>query len=162
MKDFFDFITFLLGIGTAIFGIFQYRNGQKVKKIELLENLIKEFENNGTYIARQLLDDFWFFTENHSKISRQNLEITLRDHRPDGINDQTEIQVRESFDKLFNFFSKLNYLLQLKLLKPSDLYYFEYYLKKIFRSDACLNYCELYGYSGILHLKKIKILSEFM
>lgn len=155
--DFLKYGSFLLAIITAAKGIWEYSKAQKFKKIELLDKLINEFESDRTLLARQLLDDFWIEDNSGNIIKYSNLSHVLRNHRPDGISDEIEREVRASFDKLFDFLSKLHYLLYLGLINKKDLYYFEYYLSKIFESEACINYAKTYGSAGILKLYRNEI-----
>jgi hypothetical protein len=149
IKDIIALITLFLGVLTLVKGVIEYGKAQKYKKIELLESLISQFESEATENARLLLDDFWFNNSKGEVIKRQNLDIVLRNHKPDGISDEIEIEVRHSFDKLFDFFSKLDYLVRLNLISINDLYYFEYYLDKVFKNKACMDYAKLYGYRSI-------------
>lgn len=147
-------ISLTIATIASIKGLLEYSKAQKYKKIEHLENLIKEFEDEKTKLARDLLDDFWLEDIKGKVIKYGNLSHVLRFHRPDGVIDKVEQEVRASFDKLLDFFSKLQYLRKLNLISTKDLYYFEYYLKKIFNNEAVMKYAEMYGYLMVKELKK--------
>lgn len=46
-----------------------------------------------------------------------------------------ERAVRTSFDSMFNFFFKLQYLYRIGLLKEEELYYFKYHLNLAFKDE---------------------------
>ena len=155
LGQFIKYITAIIALVGAIKGIIEYSKSQKYKKIEMLERLITEFGNSDKKIAKDLLDDFWMKDKKDKIICYSNLEIVLRNHKESGVSDIVELDARESFDKLFDFFSKLDYLIQLKLISKRDLYYFEYYIEKTVANNGCMNYAEIYNYRSLESLRFI-------
>lgn len=60
--------------------------------------------------------------------SKYDLAIILRAD-PNGIDDLGEVAIRRSFDALLDFFCKLDYLLNINLVKVEEIEYFSYYVK---------------------------------
>jgi hypothetical protein len=146
--------TLVVSFVIALKGLFEYSKSQKVKKFEILNKLIDEFEHTKTEVARLILDEFSVEGDN-GKVYKRDLQETLRNHKDKLIPFGIETEVRESFDKLLDFYSKLEYMLMLGLLNKNDLFYFQYCLQKIFDDKAILKYCEIYGYTAIFRLKRI-------
>jgi hypothetical protein len=149
-----DLILQILGIVGGIvgalgffWGLYEYRQTQKVKRQQLLFELIDTFDNekHKMYQAKRLLDDFtvpasggWY----HGG----NLNIILRNHADKPIDDPGEIQIRESFDALLDFFGKLEYLVQIGLMTKSELSYFEYFLMKSAENKDVRKYTQIYKF----------------
>jgi len=142
-------------IVTAIIGIRSYRQGQVVYKKDIQKDvvfpLIKEFdESTEMYYAKMILEDvpikstgstggpYGFYT-------KERLLITLQDHdKPRGQFDIGDGVVRNSFDRLFDFFTKLDYLKSIKLLEDAEINYFRYYIDKAADIPAAVNYARTY------------------
>ena len=166
------------GIVIAVLGFAvtfaEYRKSNRMKRAEFLENLIAEFNNEKMYIAKKLLDDFWYnekvanpadisvkkFIASGSKEKKPGtaaiLETVLRAHyedRSEPINE-VEQRVRESFDELLDFFTKLEYYLSLKLISKPELYYFEYYINCCYHkaNGGVRVFAAAYGYKPLFRL----------
>jgi hypothetical protein len=70
----------------------------------------------------------------------------LKLYRPGNIIDQKEIEIRDSFSALLDFFGKLGYLLDRGLVKKEELRYFEYYIIKAREDDAVKKFAEEYHF----------------
>lgn len=147
--------TTAIGAGIVFFvGRFEYQKTIKIKRAEFLDNLISEFLDKDTEIARSMLDDYVYVTENlkelnpiEQKEKAVKLGWYLRDHDKVPIANNDEIKVRKSFDKLFDFLTKLSYYHANKLISASELTYFRYYLNKLEQKKAEVDvYIEKYFY----------------
>jgi hypothetical protein len=147
-------VGLIVAIVVAFKGVIEYSNSQKIKKFEILNKLIEEFEHKKTELARLILDEF-SVEQGKEKVYKSDLRETLRNHKDKIIPYGIETEVRESFDKLLDFYSKLDYMIMLGLLKKRDLFYFRYFLKKIVEDEAIMNYVKIYGYSSISRLKSM-------
>jgi hypothetical protein len=151
---------------TAFKGILEYTKANKVKTVELLNALIKEFNHKNLGKAKRLLDDFVICEPNdedievkgnlayqNSKFHKSNFETILRDHNQTPIeNDKVLIQIRASFDSLLDFFTKVEYLMSLGLISKSEFFFFKYYLDKMLNDNNVLNYCQIYDFKAIFRL----------
>ena len=61
-------------------------------------------------------------------------------------NEPADGKIRFSFDKLLDFFSKLEYLLSIGLLTDKEIDYFRYYIDKAGRNEAVVNYVIAYNF----------------
>jgi hypothetical protein len=147
-------VGLIVAIVVAFKGVIEYSNSQKIKKFEILNKFIEEFEHKKTELARLILDEF-SVEQGKEKVYKSDLRETLRNHKDKIIPYGIETEVRESFDKLLDFYSKLDYMIMLGLLKKRDLFYFRYFLKKIVEDEAIMNYVKIYGYSSISRLKSM-------
>lgn len=114
-------ITVIISIGAIIFGIYQYRKDQMLRRKDTLLPLISEFEDSSKNmgLAKELLDGFKYvvglkwkeqiFAE--YQVYQINEKRIFRLHKDfdDSINDIGEIEIRRSFDALLDFFGKLGY-----------------------------------------------------
>ena len=147
------------GLGGILWGVYTYSKGQKLKKHEILFPLIKEFdENKCMQHAKDLLDDYILkdlrWEHMHGYYSLKNLHRILKNHkREDGIKDLGERDIRKSFDALLDFFCKLEYLKDLKLIEDKEITYFDYYINIVAENDAIKNYINYYKFPlyGKLH-----------
>jgi hypothetical protein len=62
------------------------------------------------------------------------------------ITDSGEIQIRDSFSALLDFFGKLEYLMERGLIKRGDLRYFEYYINKAKDDKAIRIFADYYEF----------------
>jgi hypothetical protein len=155
------------GVG-AFWGIFTYREGQKLKRKEILFPLIDEFDKaHKMFLAKAILDDFTCSLPDSQEELAQlgkitikdykhpdqlkelyhvdNLYITLRYHKDEGdVTDLRELCVRESFDAIIDFYAKLEYLKRIGLLKEEELEHFKYYYDKLVDSEAIRKYVTKY------------------
>jgi hypothetical protein len=85
-----------------------------------------------------------------------DLQIVLRDHKGKDteVVDEGEQRVRESFDQLLEFFTKLEYYLSLKLISKSELNYFEYYISRCYykANGGVRTFAAAYGYNSLFRL----------
>jgi len=155
-----EYIKFVITIGTAVGGTIvffkglrEYQANNRIKRAEFLEKLIAEFLDAKSEIARGLLDDYVYVTKENREASPLKqmeeaipLATFLRDHRVAPIRSLDEINVRKSFDNLFDFFTKLSYYLRQELISPKELSYFRYYLEKIEKKSEVIDYIKRYYY----------------
>lgn len=162
--DFFSIVNFefLLKVGGGIGGLMlffrgltEYRRNSSIKRAEFLDRLIADFSRKENQIALRMLDDFVYVKPENSDalpheqaVRDDGLAIYLRNHRNPGnaITEEYEIVVRNSFDSLFDFFTKLSYYLQNNLITPKELIYFQYYIDKIKTKKEALGYVRIYFY----------------
>jgi hypothetical protein len=67
-------------------------------------------------------------------------------YEPTTITDYGEIQIRESFSALLDFFGKLEYLMERGLIQREDLRYFEYYINKAKDDKAVRLFADYYNF----------------
>lgn len=177
-KDRFDaWVKVLTLLGSAIavvFTILSWNRDTDIKRANFLEEKIKEFEDSSTFIARRILDGYGCCTdcndslqsiadremisigssrEGHpSDITLKNLEEVLCENLP-GINISNQ-KIRQSFDRLLDFFGKLEYYIDLDLLTPKEATYFYYYIERCAKNDAIKAYAGKYGFNLFLSLMK--------
>ncbi|UOQ64802.1 hypothetical protein [Hymenobacter volaticus] len=143
----------LIGAGAAFcFSLYTWNKGNHAKRAEFLDTLLKEFNNNNTYMARRLLDGFALTAPSHEQIILSN--NLLRDHRAKPVISSIEIEARESFDKFLEFFAKVEFYFDLGLITKNELRYFNYYLVKCaYEGEGCvLNYAVIYEYDALQRL----------
>lgn len=138
-------------------GLRAYKDGQRLKRKDLIIPLINEFDNSeDLFLAKAILDDFTCnippsgtnnqILKNLFNISqddfeyykRSNLRKFLRYHRDPMAEPVTNIKertVRRSFDSMIYFFFKLQYLHRIGLLDKKELYYFKYYMNLAFQEN---------------------------
>ncbi len=153
-------VTAAGGIATVFIGFRRWLTEQKQSRIsrqtETVKNvvlpLILEFDKSEELmIAKNVLDDtpieYGFY-------DKEKLSRTLRDHRN---NREPWVKgdkpVRDSFDSLLDFFSKLEYLFSIDLLTQQQLEYFRYYINQAAESNAVVNFVKIYNFPlhGRLH-----------
>lgn len=161
-------------VGTAIGLLFmykQYTKGIKTKRAEFLETLTKEFNSSKMLLAKKILDDYWVDpsgTENQTDLKLLiegayqerpdeliNAEIgnILRDHRVKPVTSNAEQRIRQSFDDLLDFFTKLDYYLKLELIEKEELNYFKYYIEKCAgKQGSILKYAVTYSFPALFRL----------
>jgi len=158
-------IVFLVGtlIPTAVgaAGLYNalktYKDGQVLKRKDLIIPLIDEFDNSeDLFLAKAILDDFTcnippsgtknqilkdlfnMSQDDFEYYKRSNLRKFLRYHRDpkaEPVTDFKERAVRRSFDSMIYFFFKLQYLHRIGLLDKKELYYFKYYMNLAFQEN---------------------------
>jgi len=140
------------GVAGLFWGIYEYRETQKTKRKDVLFELVKEFDKSEQmHFAKRILDGFVYnFPESINLginyFTKSNLNKILCHHNDRDITDINEIDVRDSFSALFDFFDKLGYLYSNKILKQKELRYFEYYVKRARESPGVLNFVKNYDY----------------
>lgn len=118
------------------------------------------------------MDDFWVLLDSNPKLTDQQIiekgsllsieKKHPKDHVKDLLRDHSERsvllkggqRVRKSFDELLDFFEKIEYYLNLKLIAKDELRYFKYYLQHCaFKSEGeVLKYSVKYGFYSLLRL----------
>ena len=151
------------GLAGLMWGVYTYSESQTIKRKDLLFPLIKEFdESKEMQLAKDILDDKPVTItegEGADAISYtyhvSNIEDILRDHRVRSIDKTGEEMIRNSFDSLLDFFVKLDYLTEIKLLKKKEILYFQYYISKVADNPAITKYVTTYKFplQGNLHEK---------
>jgi hypothetical protein len=141
------------GIATVLIGFRKWlteqqqirisRQAETVKDVVL--PLILEFDKSEELmIAKNILDDTPIGNRFYDE---KRLSSTLRDHRN---NREPWVKgdkaVRDSFDSLLDFFSKLEYLSSIDLLSQQQLEYFRYYIDKAAENNAVVNYVKIYNF----------------
>lgn len=163
----------LLGSAIAfIFSIVTWREQVHIKRADFLELKIKEFEDSSMLIAKSLLDSFAICdicNSDSSKLSDREM-ISIGSSR-DGVSSDIKLgnlnealnealpstnfskqRVRLSFDKLLDFFGKLEYYLSLNLMSKDEVKYFYYYIEKSAKNDAIRTYADKYDFDLFLLL----------
>jgi hypothetical protein len=149
-------ITIIIATGGFVIGLITYKTEQTLKRKENLFSELEKFDKDEDLdCAKAILDDFGI-TVGGKTFHKSTLQDTLRDHRKVGVTHEGEIEVRESFDSLLDFFGRLEYLIQKKLLdKEKDLYHFEYYITKAAELKPICDYVRTYQFplQGLLNEK---------
>ena len=165
----------------AIFGVFwgthTYRESQVLKRKEIVFPLMDEFDKSEKMeVAKRILDDFSGIkkrfldpknikTVKHEEYYRKHhLDEILRFHKvPDDDDkdrenlcsfDDGESEIRHSFDTLLAFFSKLEYLRKIQLIREEDLSYFRYYINTAADNKDVRAYVKDYDFQlgdGLVH-----------
>jgi hypothetical protein len=146
-KLLFDALGIALGAGTLWLawvaykkGIREYLMNNRIKRAEFLESLIKMSNNEALYPAKQILEDFvWpdnisltgIDLTKYNNLPCVKIQRTLRDHKLKDVTDKDELMIRKSFGELLDFFTKLSYYLENRLITSKELGYFKYYIEKI-------------------------------
>lgn len=160
----------LLTLFTFLMTFLEFRKNNKIKRAEFLEKLTSEFNESNLLLAKKILDDFWVETEGSPELTdadlirqgsreaipkeelKNQLAHLLRYHGDIAVTGFGEQQVRQSFDDLLDFFTKLQYYLDLRLITRDEIAYFGYYLRKCYRKKEVLNYASTYKYSLAIKL----------
>lgn len=159
------------GLAGLFWGIYEYRQSQKLRRQQTLFEIVKEFEKPGniTY-AKKLLDSFTLEPREGWKLAKTNkdyygpskLSSILRDHNERSVEDVGELKIRESFDALLDFFGKLEYLLQMGLIKEKELLYFKYYIQSAAINQDVANYVRNYEFGLFALLVERLVKSRFL
>jgi hypothetical protein len=158
-----------VGLFGLIWGTHTYKDSQILKRKEILFPLMEEFDKSQPMIvAKKILDDFQTIKRDYSDgdkdwkerdeyYTKSNLERILRDHKIEDIHDNGERRIRESFDYLLAFFSKLEYLLKIHLIKENEIFYFRWYINRAAENEAIVGYVKRYEFQldGTLHSRLI-------
>ncbi|MBM3896185.1 MAG: hypothetical protein FJ360_00330 [Thaumarchaeota archaeon] len=141
------------GVAGLFWGIYEYRENQKTKRKDTLFKLVHDFDiSKEMHFAKKILDGFVYnFPENADVLgpnyfSKDNLKKILRSHESSMITDPKEIELRDSFSALFDFFDKLGYLYSNKIIKKRELQYFNYYIERARKSLGVLEFVKNYDY----------------
>ena len=159
----------LIGFGISLV---EFIKNNRTKRAEFLDKLTQEFNEPKMFIAKKILDDFWIGSEGSPEISNEdlinqgssvkieNLDAAiahlLRDHKKDCVTNPAEQRARQSFDDLLDFFTKLQYYLDLDLITEKELNYFRYYVIKAKKKagGAVLKYAGYYDFPDAIRMIK--------
>lgn len=135
----------------GVFGVVTYSKNQTLKRQEIILPLMREFDTNETLeMARQILDGFPVVVEGpgqlHREFSTDKLSTYLRDDKQNKVTDPAEINLRDSFTALLDFFCKLGYLMDIDAITRRDLGYFEYYVSEASKDPGISTYTKLYKF----------------
>jgi hypothetical protein len=156
LSVFIQIITFLGAIIIFFRGFEEYRKSNKTKRAEFLEKLIQEFNSPSLEVAKAVLEDFAYpewLEESEKKygeyenLPSMKIEETLRYHKGNGVEDDDELAIRESFDVFLDFLAKLSYYSKNELINEDELYYFSYYFRRMEKppyAQALSNYIDFY------------------
>jgi hypothetical protein len=158
-------IPTIAGLFALFWGAHTYSDGQLLKRKEIIFPLIEEYEKSKNMrIAKKILDDCnlnlneVLDKQNSSSQPKSNnryynkigLKTILRAHNPNleysSEFDDGEKAIRDSFDSLLAFFSKLEYLLKIHLIKEQEVFYFRYFVEKAAELPAVLEYVDRYQF----------------
>ncbi|MDR2206973.1 MAG: hypothetical protein LBE36_12560 [Flavobacteriaceae bacterium] len=164
-------LGFLGSIGVILFGIIQYKKGQRWQKANILLTLIDHFENDKNIrVAREMLD--WdkrsiIFDDTRKMIFDNSILIRALAvvEMDDDTFTEEESFIRDAFDSFFDFFHKLYSFQKSELLKFEDFAYFFYYFELIRDIEhykkgneglkvIVSKYIDKYHFIGIKHLLK--------
>jgi hypothetical protein len=123
----FDFIVkfFSLIRGFCLFlkDVIEYSNCNKIRKAEFLEKLIAGFDSPSMVMAIRILDGYYYRSNDPKDIEveseqegKMNLHKILKNHKVIPVTSPFEVEVRDSFCSLLDYFSKLNYYLSNNLI----------------------------------------------
>jgi hypothetical protein len=160
-------IPTLAGLFGLFWGTHTYRDGQILKRKEIIFPLIEEYDDepNKMLVAKKILDDFNLNLNqvlggeenslpaqksNDRYYNKSKLENILRADNPNieysSEFDDGEEAIRDSFDSLLAFFAKLEYLLKIHLIKKQEIFYFRYYINKAAENPAIRGYVDRYQF----------------
>jgi len=146
-------IAGISGVAGLFWGIYEYRENQKAKRKDTLFELVNEFDRSEEmHFAKKILDGFVYnFPESIDQLgpnyfSKDNLKQILRSHEDHDITVSKEMELRDSFSALFDFFDKLGYLYSNKIIKKRELEYFDYYIDRARKSSGVLEFVKNYDY----------------
>lgn len=166
----------IIGGGLTLFTFYmtfkEFKGNNKTKRAEFLEKLTEEFNDPKMFLAKRILDDFWIEVEGSQQLTDVDLirlgsekgikkiDLTekvkhlLRHHETVSVTGFGEQKTRQSFDDLLDFFTKLEYYINLKLNSEKELDYFGYYLNKSANKadGAILAYAKKYEFNSAIKL----------
>jgi hypothetical protein len=159
---FINLIAVAGGLVTVTIGLVTYRQSQTIRKKDIMKDiidpLINEFDSPKFKIAKDLLDNKKVLTKSmdakgqpsEQYYTMDNLKDLLRDRRTEPALRLTEDEkeIREAFDAFLNFFVKLEYLLNIKILDKNrnELDYFYYFIDLAARQEAVTNFMKIYRF----------------
>lgn len=150
--------TLAIGAGTAVAGIFTYQRKKKNESLtQIVLPVLTEYSDlKDADIAVDILNDYTYeFKQTDDpkalhlysgRISKEDLPLVLRDDRWVDTSP-VEDKVVRSFDALLYFFAELEYIVQLGLLKRSDLSLFKYEIDKVVNEEAICNFVNIHRLS---------------
>jgi hypothetical protein len=156
LSEFSQLITIGVGVSAIVagfYGIQEYRENRIQQRKTSIFALVKEFEDKKELsLAKKCLDSFYaepkreWANQSPRYYGKENLKHILRDHGAESVSDPGEKEIRESFDALLDFFGKIWYLLDTRLMEDKELDFFTYYLDKAANSPAVQAYVKVYPF----------------
>jgi hypothetical protein len=130
----------------SVWGIYEYTQGQIVKRKEILFELIKELETcNKIQLIRNILDRYvvtpepnWRHLNEKKYYSVKNLSEILDEEN----DDPGAIEIKKRLDELLRFLSRIEYLLNIRVLKESETEYFNYLVLETMRNQAIIDFAQ--------------------
>jgi hypothetical protein len=159
-----DPVLLMTSIATSAVGIIggwsavsTYKRNQTLKRQEVLLPLMKEFDTDkNIFYAKELIDRVPVQIKDEKENFNGNytyddLKRLLNEVKGKEL-DKDEITMRIVIDSLLNFFGKLAYLIEIKILTRQDIVYFEYYVRKATQSEAVMHFARRLEYELFLLL----------
>ena len=158
---------------TAMIALSKYKESQKIRQGELtlqrqkmLFNLINEAETSENsekmFLAISILDNFSCQVptndEKNGNINKRTFEYylnsnekldlkhVLRDHSQEVVTEEKERAIRQSFDVLLDYFSKIQYMYKADIITDRELNYFRYLVLRIKDNEAIMEYLKRYNF----------------
>jgi hypothetical protein len=155
VKPYIDWILASAGLSGVIWGIFTYKDAQTTKRADTLLPLIEEFDSitSEMFIAKEIIDDkrisaraiFDDKSSDPTEYDIRKLDLVLR-YDEQRTFTAAEVKIRSSFDSFLDFLCKLEYLLEIKVLKKHEIRYFNYYIDRAAKIDAVVDYANAYHF----------------
>jgi hypothetical protein len=158
-EPFLSLAPIVIASGTALAGIFTYWQRKKNETLtQIVQPILTEYKKDlqNADIAVDILNDYPYvfkytddpkaFNLYSGRISKTDLPLVLRN---DTWVDTSPVEdkVIRSFDALLYFFAELEYIVQLGLLKRSDLMLFKYEIDKVVKEEAIRNFVNIHRLS---------------
>jgi hypothetical protein len=132
----------------SVWGIYEYRQGQIIKRKEILFELIKELETcNKIQLIRNILDRYVIPPENNWRHFNEKNYYSLKNLNEilvEGNDDPGAIEIKKSLDELLRFLSRTEYLLNIGVIKKSETEYFKYLVVEALRNQAITEFAKYY------------------
>lgn len=156
-NNFIPIVGIILGSVTAYVGLSTYRQSQALKMMALQKDivfpLVEEFDKKspGMDLAKDILQEIKILpTSSYDAYGIYNnarlKKVLIHHSKRNEEWDKGDGYVRVSFDELLDFFSRLEYLKSVGVLKDEDTRYFRYHIDKIINSEAVMNYIKDYEF----------------
>jgi hypothetical protein len=157
-EPFLSLAPIAIASGTAIAGIFTYWQKKKNETLtQIILPVLTEYNDlEDADVAVDILNDYPYefrqtddpkaFHLYSGRISKKDLALVLRNDRWVDTSP-VEDEVVRSFDALLYFFAELEYIVQLRLLKRSDLSLFKYEIDKVVKEEAIRNFVNIHRLS---------------
>jgi hypothetical protein len=130
----------------SVWGIYEYAQAQILKRKEILFELIKELETcNKIQLIRNILDRYVIPPEynwRHFNEKKYYRLENLRDILDEGNDDPGAVEIKKSLDELLRFFSRIEYLFNIGVIKESETEYFKYLVVEAMRNRAIIDFAK--------------------
>ena len=136
-------VSTMVAISTGLYGYITNRKNQTLKRQEIIFPLIEEFEKKkGIFYAKELIDNVPIridpsekeFIDNPFKLTDSKgvkvYHTSDLSKLTESILDEDVLLIKFIMDSLLNFFGKLGYLIDNKLITKNDISYFLYYIEE--------------------------------